>query len=364
VTLYEAESQLGGQLNLTRRILGKQEFEGLLRHFTRQLQLLSVDVRTRTRPTPDHLRAQAFEHVIVATGIVPRTPQIPGIDHPNVVGYIDVIQGRVEVGRRVAIIGAGGIGHDVADLLLDDGQAHITDKFLSEWGVDESIVQPGGWTAPHPAQPLRELYMLQRRPGRIGARLGKSTGWILRSRLKRNNVRFMAGVTYIKVDDDGLLVVTPDGQQTLAVDTIVICAGQEPDDRLATAMCKANIPFDVIGGARLAEELDAARAIEEGTRLAPASWFRGARGRCSNGLMKSQPCSPSRVDGELARAGATRTRCAGLQWPGVPECRVDANCRTARFQRTHRRECPNTRHCAPLRASIQCARCRRNCSAR
>jgi 2,4-dienoyl-CoA reductase (NADPH2) len=218
-------------------------------------------------------RAQAFEHVIVATGIVPRTPQIPGIDHPNVVGYIDVIQGRVEVGRRVAIIGAGGIGHDVAELLLDDGQAHTTDKFLSEWGVDESIVQPGGSTAPHPAQPLRELYMLQRRPGRIGAGLGKSTGWILRSRLKRNHVRFMAGVTYTKVDDDGLLVMTPDGQQMLAVDTIVICAGQEPNDRLATAMRKANIPFDVIGGARLAEELDAARAIEEGARLAQRLGF-------------------------------------------------------------------------------------------
>jgi len=241
VTLYEAESQLGGQLNLARRIPGKQEFEGLLRHFTRQLQLLSVDVRTRTRPTPDHLRAQAFEHVIVATGIVPRTPQIPGIDHPNVLGYIDVIQGRVEVGRRVAIIGAGGIGHDVAELLRDDGQAHTTDKFLSEWGVDESIVQPGGSTAPHPAQPLRELYMLQRRPGRIGAGLGKSTGWILRSRLKRNHV---------------------------------------------------------------------------------------------SRLMKSRPCSQPRVDNALARAGATRIRCAGLQWSGVPSA---ASTRTTRFKRTHPR---------------------------
>jgi 2,4-dienoyl-CoA reductase (NADPH2) len=217
--------------------------------------------------TLDHLRAQAFEHVIVATGIVPRTLQIPGITHPKVVGYIEVILGLVEVGKRVAIVGAGGIGHDVAELLTDGGHGGNAEDFLRKWGVDSSISQAGGWSAPPAPARTREISMLQRSPGRLGARLGKSTGWILRNQLKRNGVRLLSGVTYRRVDDEGLHITTQDGEQVLPVDTVVICAGQEPDDRIALSLRSAAIPFDVIGGARLATELDAARAIQEGTRV-------------------------------------------------------------------------------------------------
>jgi 2,4-dienoyl-CoA reductase (NADPH2) len=269
VTLFEAQADVGGQLNLARRIPGKQEFDGLIRYFRRQLQLLSINVHTATRFAPEHARAEAFEHVVVATGIVPRVPQLAGIEHQKVVGYIDVIEGRVEVGNRVAILGAGGIAHDVAELLVG-GQAHDVETFLREWGIDPTISQAGGCIAPTPQRPVREIYMLQRSPGRSGSRLGKSTGWILRSRLKRNNVHLLSGVTYRRVDDQGLHITTEHGDSVLAVDTIVICAGQESDDQIVASLRKTSIPFDVIGGARLSAELDAARAIEEGTRVAQA----------------------------------------------------------------------------------------------
>jgi 2,4-dienoyl-CoA reductase (NADPH2) len=184
------------------------------------------------------------------------------------VGYVEVILGHVEVGKRVAIVGAGGIGHDVAELLTDGAHGGNAEDFLRRWGVDSSISHAGGWSAPPAPAPAREIFMLQRSPGRLGARLGKSTGWILRTQLKRNGVRFLSGVTYRRVDDQGLHITTSEGNQLLSVDTVVICAGQEPDDQLALPLRQAAIPFDVIGGARLATELDAARAIEEGTQLA------------------------------------------------------------------------------------------------
>ena len=268
VTLFEAQAQLGGQLNLARRIPGKQEFNELLRYLTRQLALLSVEVRLRSIAAVGSLRSEGFAEVIIATGIVPRTPEIPGIDHPKVLGYIDVIEGRTQVGDHVAIVGAGGIAHDVAELLSARTHAVQTpDDFYRDWGVDPTVARGGSLPSADPT-PARQIYLLQRSSTRIGERLGKSTGWILRSKLKRHKVQFINRVTYDKIDDRGLHVRIDGTARILDVDNIVICAGQDPDTRLASQLHALGIGCHVVGGARHAAELDAARAIEEGTRLA------------------------------------------------------------------------------------------------
>jgi 2,4-dienoyl-CoA reductase (NADPH2) len=268
VTLFEAQAQLGGQLNLARRIPGKQEFNELLRYLTRQLQLLNVDVRLQTHAAAESLRAQGYDEVIIATGILPRTPAIPGIDHAAVLNYIEVIAGRASVGNRVALIGAGGIAHDVAELLCEQTTAAQTPEgFYREWGVDTTVTN-GGYLPVSPPAPTRQIYMLQRSTRRIGERLGKSTGWILRGKLKRQQVQFISGVTYERIDVRGLHVRIDGTARVLEVDNIVVCAGQDPDTRLAEPLRAAGINCHVIGGARHAVELDAARAIDEGTRLA------------------------------------------------------------------------------------------------
>jgi 2,4-dienoyl-CoA reductase (NADPH2) len=268
VTLFEARAELGGQLNLARRIPGKQEFNELLRYFQRQLQLLSVDVRLQSSATADSLRSGGFQAVIVATGIVPRTPALEGVGHARVLSYIDVIDGRAAVGNRVAIIGAGGIAHDVAELLST--RAHdvqTPDDFYREWGVDPTVSHGGSLPIADPG-PGRQIYMLQRTNTRIGERLGKSTGWILRNKLKRHKVQFINGVIYDKFDESGLHIRVDGTSRVLEVDNVVICAGQDSDDRLASRLRAVGIECHVIGGARHAAELDAARAIDEGTRLA------------------------------------------------------------------------------------------------
>jgi|KBSSwiStaDraftv2_1062776.scaffolds.fasta_scaffold03620_3 2,4-dienoyl-CoA reductase (NADPH2) len=268
VTLFEAGAEVGGQLNLARRIPGKQEFNELLRYLTRQLQLLSVEVRLNSRVDAGALQAEGFDEVIIATGVMPRTPEVPGIDHPKVLGYIDVIEGRAQVGNRVAIVGAGGIAHDVAELLSAPTHAVQTpDDFYREWGVDPTVTQGGSLPVADPTRG-RQIYVLQRSSTRIGERLGKSTGWILRSKLKRHKVQFINCVTYDKIDDQGLHIRIHGSAQVLNVDSIVICAGQDPDNRLASQLRALGIECHVIGGARHATELDAARAIYEGTRLA------------------------------------------------------------------------------------------------
>ena len=268
VTVFEARTELGGQLNLARRIPGKQEFNELLRYFTRQLQLLSVEVRLDSSATAGSLQSEGFDEVIVATGIVPRVPAIPGSDHPKVLRYIDVIEGRTPVGDRVAIIGAGGIAHDVADLLSTRTHPIQTpEDFYREWGVDPTVAQGGHVPAADPT-PARQIYLLQRSPTRMGERLGRSTGWILRGRLKRHRVRFLNSVTYQRIDDQGLHILIEGTARILDVDHVVICAGQEPDSRLASELRALGMECHVIGGARHAAELDAARAIEEATRLA------------------------------------------------------------------------------------------------
>ncbi len=269
VTLFEAGAELGGQLNLARRIPGKQEFNELLRYFLRQLQLLSVEVRLQSYADANSLRTGGFAEVIIATGIVPRMPDIEGIGHPKVLGYIDVIEGRADVGNQVALIGAGGIAHDVAELLGARSHAvpQTPDEFYREWGVDPTVAHGGSCPVPEPG-PGRRIYMLQRSNGRIGERLGKSTGWILRSKLKRHKVQFINGVSYDRIDDRGLHIRIDGTARVLEVDNVVVCAGQDPDSRLASELRAVGVECHIIGGARHAAELDAARAIDEGTRLA------------------------------------------------------------------------------------------------
>ena len=268
VTVYEAQAQLGGQLNLARRIPGKQEFNELLRYLTRQIELRSIEVRLNCKVDAATLQSEKFDEVILATGIVPRRPHISGIDHPKVVRYSEVIEARASIGKRVAIIGAGGIGHDVAELLCQQTNATQTpQEFYGEWGVDPSVAHGGCAPAQDPV-PAREIYILQRSDGRIGERLGKSTGWILRSRLKRHRVQFISGAVYERIDDRGLHIHAAGMPRVLEVDNIVICAGQEPDTRLTAELRAAGIECHLIGGVRHATELDAARAIDEGARLA------------------------------------------------------------------------------------------------
>jgi 2,4-dienoyl-CoA reductase (NADPH2) len=277
VDLYEAGPEVGGQINLARRIPGKYEFAELQRYFRRQLQRLDVAVHLNTEAGADLLARGRFDHIVVATGIVPRKPDIEGIGHPKVVSYIDVVMRRVKAGQRVAVIGTGGIGFDVAellleldvaDLLIDEFEPQTAEEFFNEWGVDPAIAAPGGLRAPLLPKSPRSVILMQRATSRPGARLGTSTGWILREKLKRRHLRTLTGVTYRRIDDAGLHYSVDGAERLLEVDTIIVCAGQEPSQRLARELRETGLTFDVIGGARLASELDAARAIDEGTRLA------------------------------------------------------------------------------------------------
>jgi 2,4-dienoyl-CoA reductase (NADPH2) len=270
VVLFEAGSELGGQLNIARRIPGKeQEFNELLRYFRRRLDKSGVEVRLNTRADAAALAAGGFAQVVIATGITPRLPDIPGITHPKVLGYADVILGRVQVGASVAVIGMGGIAHDVAELLTSaGGHDDSIEHFLATWGVDPQITERGGLKAPVPETAARSVTLMQRGTAKPGSRLGKSTGWIHRTRLTRRGVKTLTGCTYLKVDDAGLHYSLGGAPQLLAVDHIVLCAGQEPEQSLATALAAAGVPVELIGGARFASELDAKRAIDEGTRLA------------------------------------------------------------------------------------------------
>jgi 2,4-dienoyl-CoA reductase (NADPH2) len=272
VVLYEAAGSIGGQLNIARRIPGKeQEFGELLRYFGKRLEKSGVEVRVGVSVDARMLADQGFDRVIVATGIKPRMPDLPGADHSKVLSYLDVISGRAAVGERVAIIGTGGIGHDVAELLTASKTgAQSIAEFFNAWGVDPSISTQGGLQAPAAEKPARSITMLQRSTIRPGARLGKSTGWIHRAKLTKRGVRVVSGCTYHKIDDAGLHYSVDGEMRLLPVDTVVMCAGQDSDQELAHALRTVGINADLIGGARFASELDAMRAIDEGTRLAYA----------------------------------------------------------------------------------------------
>jgi len=275
VDLYEADAEIGGQLNMAKVIPGKEEFHEMLRYFKRQIELKNVQVHLNTRVDADELKSKAYNDVIVATGVVPRDPEIEGQDHPMVLSYIDVLRAKVPVGDRVAIIGAGGIGFDVAEFLVQDGPSptlHL-DEWLAEWGVVDPAEERGGISAEKRRAPVpaREVTLLQRKAGKHGANLGKTTGWIHRATLKMNNVRMVADVNYERIGDEGLLVTYGDKHEHptwIEVDNIVMCAGQLPMRELKEPLEAAGIPTHVIGGADVATELDAKRAIDQGSRLA------------------------------------------------------------------------------------------------
>ena len=272
VTLFESASAIGGQFNLAKIIPGKEEFEETLRYFGERLRETGVTLRLGTRATADILVAGSFDEVLLATGVVPRDPRIPGQDHPSVVSYLEVLNGSRTVGRRVAIIGAGGIGFDVAEFLAHDGPSTALDReaWRLEWGVGDPSDARGGVAGvrAQPAPPAREIMLLQRKTGKPGAGLGKTTGWIHRTALKMKRVQMLGGVRYDRIDDAGLHITIADQPQTLAVDTVVLCTGQEPRRDLLAPLQAAGLKVQLIGGADVAAELDAKRAIRQATLLA------------------------------------------------------------------------------------------------
>ncbi|MGW3813970.1 oxidoreductase [Streptomyces sp. NPDC005046] len=270
VTLFDAAGEIGGQLNVARKVPGKQEFDETIRYFRTQLELHGVDVRLNTWATVDTL--EAYDEVVVATGVSPRTPEIPGVDHPSVVGYLDVLRDGAPVGDRVAVLGAGGIGFDVAEFLTDSGDKASEDPstYFRSWGVDMDYRTPGGLAAPERPAPPRTVHLLQRKASKVGAGLGKTTGWIHRTELKHRGVTMVPGVQYDRIDDAGLHVTVDGHSQVLEVDTIVLCTGQEPRRDLYEALRATGRGVHLIGGADVAAELDAKRAIKQGTELAAA----------------------------------------------------------------------------------------------
>ncbi|MER5614989.1 NADPH-dependent 2,4-dienoyl-CoA reductase [Streptomyces sp. NPDC002215] len=268
VTLFDAAEEVGGQLNVARKVPGKEEFDETLRYFRTRLREEKVELRLGTRVTADALGG--FDEVVLATGVTPRSPGIPGQDHPSVVGYLDVLRDGAPVGDRVAIIGAGGIGFDVAEFLTDAGDAASSDPevFFRQWGVDTEYRERGGLRAPERAKTPRTVHLIQRRTGKVGAGLGKTTGWIHRTELRHRGVTTIAGAAYDRIDDEGLHLTVGGEQHLLPVDTIVLCAGQEPRRDLYEELLAAGRSTHLIGGADVAAELDAKRAIRQGTELA------------------------------------------------------------------------------------------------
>ena len=268
VTLFDAADRIGGQFNLAKTIPGKEEFHETLRYFGQRIKDTGVVLQLSTRVDAETLTG--FDDVVVATGVTPRAIDIEGHDHPKVVSYLDVLERRVTPGTKVAIIGAGGIGFDVAEFLVEAGPSATLDpqRWMAEWGVDANFETPGGLVPPHPEPPARKVWLLQRTAGKPGARLGKTTGWIHRATLKAKGVKMLGGVEYLGVDDAGLHVRVDGSEQTLPVDHVVICAGQESRRGLFDALQAKGQRSHLIGGANVAAELDAKRAIAEGSRLA------------------------------------------------------------------------------------------------
>ena len=276
VDLYDAADKIGGQLNMAKVIPGKEEFHEMLGYFERQVELKNVKLHLGTKIAAGDLKDKRYAGVIVATGVVPRDPQIEGQDHPKVLSYIDVLRNRAQVGKKVAIIGSGGIGFDVAEFLVhEEGDSPTLDlgEWLEEWGVVDPAEARGGLAGNRtpPSPPAREITLLQRKKGKLGASLGKTTGWIHRATLKMKGVDMIGNVNYERIGDEGLLISFGEKRENptwLDVDNVVLCAGQEPLRDLERPLKAAGIPVHVIGGADVATELDAKRAIDQGSRLA------------------------------------------------------------------------------------------------
>jgi 2,4-dienoyl-CoA reductase (NADPH2) len=267
VTLFEAAGELGGQLQIARRVPGKEEFAETLRYFARRLERAGVEVRLGVRAAEAELAG--FDVVVIATGVVPRVPEIPGIGHPKVISYPDLLLGRREAGERVAVIGAGGIGHDVSVFLVSEAKGHDVAGYLEEWGVDPAYRRRGGLGEQAPRRVRRQVTMCQRRPGPMGRSLGRTTGWIHRGTLKAAGVKALSGVAYERIDDRGLWIRTRDGaSRCLEVDTVVNCSGQLPNATLVAPLRARGVEVHVVGGAEAAVELDAERAIRQGAEVA------------------------------------------------------------------------------------------------
>ena len=272
VTLFDAADAIGGQFNLAKRIPGKEEFHETLRYYARRIEVLGITLRLNTRVDAALLQSMGFDEVIVATGITPRQPEIEGIGHPKVVGYLDVITGRKPVGARVAIMGAGGIGFDVAELVSHAGPSAALDRatFAREWGIDFENHPRGGVTgvSSQTARSERTVHLLQRKTGAVGKGLGRSTGWTHRLTLGRRGVRMVNGVEYLKIDDAGLHTLVNGEPKLFEVDSVIVCAGQLPLRTLHDELQQQGLAPHLIGGAFEAGELDAKRAIDQGSRLA------------------------------------------------------------------------------------------------
>jgi len=271
VTLFDAGPEIGGQLNLAVKIPGKEEFLETLRYYRNMLEKHGVDVRLNHRVKADELRSGNYIEIVLATGIKPHVPKIEGIDHPIVLSYTDVIEGKKEIGSRVAILGAGGIGFDVAEYLTTpEGppESQNIDAFFGTWGVDKAVTHGGGLAEPATKKAYREIYLLQRKTTPHGRGLGRSTGWIHRTTLKKRGIHKIGGVTYRKIDKHGLHIAVDGEDRLLEVDNVVVCTGQEPNRDLYDALRHAGLSATLLGGAEKALELDAATAIADGTRRA------------------------------------------------------------------------------------------------
>ncbi|OUS29015.1 NADPH-dependent 2,4-dienoyl-CoA reductase [Gammaproteobacteria bacterium 45_16_T64] len=269
VTLFDASSEIGGQFNVAKQVPGKEEFYETIRYFAKQIELTNVNLQLNTRVSAETLNDGDYTDVIIATGIAPRTPEIDGVDHPKVMNYLDVLRDKKPVGKKVAVIGAGGIGFDVSEYLTHAGEAtsQNIEAFMQEWGVDMSLQARGGIEGVEAKveESPREVFLLQRKTSKVGNGLGKTTGWIHRTGLKNKGVTMMPGCSYDKIDDQGIHISVGDKTEILAVDNVIICAGQDPLRDLVDGL---NKPHHLIGGADVAAELDAKRAIDQGVRLA------------------------------------------------------------------------------------------------
>ncbi|WP_085298521.1 NADPH-dependent 2,4-dienoyl-CoA reductase [Cognaticolwellia mytili] len=270
VEIFDRGSEIGGQFNYAKQIPGKEEFFETLRYFNKQISLLNIGLNLNQEQSADELIAAGFDEIVLATGIVPRKLDIKGIEHEKVMSYLQVLRDKEPVGKRVAIIGAGGIGFDVAEFLVEDESLTTNpEKWLQNWGVDKDYQENGGLIQPKmQEEPIREIFLLQRKNTKVGAGLGKTTGWIHRATLQKNGVQMLAGVSYDEVNDEGLVITIDDKQQTLPVDHVIICAGQESERTLYQQLEDKGTQAHLIGGANVASELDAKRAIRQAAELA------------------------------------------------------------------------------------------------
>ena len=270
VTLFDGASEIGGQFNIAKQVPGKEEFFETIRYFGKMIEKTGVKLELNTRVSAQNLMDGGFDEIILATGISPRLPELEGIDHPMVMNYLDVLRDKKPVGKRVAVMGAGGIGFDVSEFLVHGNTSPSlnVNEFMKEWGVDLTVATAGGLAPTAEVEaPARDVYLLQRKKTKVGAGLGKTTGWIHRTTLKHKNVQMMNKVNYLKIDDQGLHIELDGVAKLLEVDNVIVCAGQDPQRELHDALLSAGKSVHLIGGADKAAELDAKRAIKQGTEL-------------------------------------------------------------------------------------------------